>query len=101
MGDGAFSLGVKLPGRKTDHSHLSSAEVKECVKLYLHSPNTPQLLGAQLKRSTDTTLPFQLPWLFIYVLSMHSENERVFLTPYHSTDFDEMRHEMYTLKVPG
>jgi hypothetical protein len=30
--------GVKRPGRKTDHSPLSSTEVKECVELYLHSP---------------------------------------------------------------
>jgi hypothetical protein len=35
---GAFSLGVKLPGRASDHSRPSSAEVKECVELYLHSP---------------------------------------------------------------
>jgi hypothetical protein len=35
---GALSLGVKRPGRETDHSHACSAEVKECVDLYLHSP---------------------------------------------------------------
>jgi hypothetical protein len=35
---GALSLGVKRPGRKVDHSPPSSAEVKECVELYLHSP---------------------------------------------------------------
>jgi len=34
---GALSLGVKRP---------SSAEVKEWVELYLHSPNTPTLRGA-------------------------------------------------------
>jgi hypothetical protein len=38
---GTLSLGVKRPGRETDHSHPSSAEVKECVELYLHSPNMP------------------------------------------------------------
>jgi hypothetical protein len=38
---GALSLGVKRPGREADHSPPSSAEVKECVELYLHSPNTP------------------------------------------------------------
>jgi hypothetical protein len=27
----------------------SNAEVKECVELYLHSPNTPSWRGAQLK----------------------------------------------------
>jgi hypothetical protein len=31
-------LAVKRPGREADHSPPSSAEVKECVELYLHSP---------------------------------------------------------------
>jgi hypothetical protein len=35
---GAFSLRVKHPGHEADHSPLSSAEVKEWVELYLHSP---------------------------------------------------------------
>jgi hypothetical protein len=35
---GALSLGVKQPGRESDHLPPSSAEVKECVELYLHSP---------------------------------------------------------------
>jgi hypothetical protein len=35
---GAISLGVERPGREADHSLSSSAEVKECVELYLHSP---------------------------------------------------------------
>jgi hypothetical protein len=34
----ALSLEVKRPGREADHSLSSSAEVKECVVLYLHSP---------------------------------------------------------------
>jgi hypothetical protein len=34
--------------READHSHPSSAEVKEWVELYLHSPNTPSWRGAQL-----------------------------------------------------
>jgi len=34
---GALSLGVKEPGREDDHSSLFSAQVKECVNLYLHS----------------------------------------------------------------
>jgi len=35
---GALSLGLKRPGREADHSPPSSAEVIECVELYLHSP---------------------------------------------------------------
>jgi hypothetical protein len=34
---GTLSLEVKRPGRQADHSPPSSAEVKECVELYLHS----------------------------------------------------------------
>jgi len=32
---------VKRPGREADHSPPSTAEVKGCVELYIHSPNTP------------------------------------------------------------
>jgi hypothetical protein len=46
---GAFTLGVKRPGREADHSPPSNAEVKVCVELYLHSPNTPSWRCAQLK----------------------------------------------------
>jgi hypothetical protein len=34
----AVSLGVKRPEHEADHSPPYSAEVKECVELYLHSP---------------------------------------------------------------
>jgi hypothetical protein len=36
-------------GREADHSPPSSAEVKEWVELYFHSPNTPSWRGAQLR----------------------------------------------------
>jgi hypothetical protein len=35
----ALFLGLKWPGREADHSPPSGAEVKECVELYLYSPN--------------------------------------------------------------
>jgi hypothetical protein len=35
---GALSMGIKWPGCEADHSIPSTAEVKECVELYLHSP---------------------------------------------------------------
>jgi hypothetical protein len=57
---GALSLGVKRPGREADHSPQSSAEVKECVELYLHSRNTPSWGGAQLKKHSDFTITFYL-----------------------------------------
>jgi len=34
----ALSVSVKRPGREEDHSPATTAEVKECVELYLHSP---------------------------------------------------------------
>jgi hypothetical protein len=37
---GLFPWGVRQRGREADHTPPSSAQVKECVKLYLHSPNT-------------------------------------------------------------
>jgi hypothetical protein len=43
---GALYLGVKRPGREAGHSPPSSAEDKECVELYLHSPNTLSCCGA-------------------------------------------------------
>jgi hypothetical protein len=38
-------------GREADHSPPSSADIKEWVELYLHSPNTPSWRGAQLGRT--------------------------------------------------
>jgi hypothetical protein len=35
---GALSPGVKRSGREADHSPPTSAEVKENVDLYIHSP---------------------------------------------------------------
>jgi hypothetical protein len=49
---GALSLGVKRPGCEADQLPPSSAKVKECVELYLYSPNTPSWRGA----STGATL---------------------------------------------
>jgi len=46
---GTLPLRVKRPGLEANHSPPSSAEVKKCVELYLHSPNMPSWRGAQLK----------------------------------------------------
>jgi hypothetical protein len=48
-------MGVKRPGREADHSPPSSAEVKECVEVHLHSPIS--LHGVVLLSSTGKTLP--------------------------------------------
>jgi hypothetical protein len=51
-------LGVKRPGREADHSPPSSAEVKEWVELYLHSPSTSSWRGAQLQNRENFTFTF-------------------------------------------
>jgi hypothetical protein len=38
-------------GHEADHSPPSSAEVKEWLELYLHSPNTPSWRGVELGRA--------------------------------------------------
>jgi hypothetical protein len=43
---GAVSLGVNRPVREADHSLPPSADVKECVELYLHSSNASSWRGA-------------------------------------------------------
>jgi hypothetical protein len=45
-------------GREADHSPPSSAEVKEGVELYLHSPNAPSWRGAQLGGTQGQTCRF-------------------------------------------
>jgi hypothetical protein len=52
---GTLSLGVKRRGSEADHSPPSSAEVRECVELYLHSPNTLSYRGAQSKHRDNFT----------------------------------------------
>jgi hypothetical protein len=52
-------------GREADHSPPSSAEVKEWVELYLHSPNTPSWRGAQLGRAQGQLYLYL--YLYIYI----------------------------------
>jgi hypothetical protein len=56
---GPLSVGVKRPGREADHSSPSSAEVKEWLELYIHSPNTPSWLGAYLKHWDNFSFTFK------------------------------------------
>jgi hypothetical protein len=53
---GALPLGVERPERDAGHSPPSSAEVKECVDLYLHSPNALSRRGTQLKEAQGQLL---------------------------------------------
>jgi hypothetical protein len=58
MGTSGSFRGVKRPGREADHSPPSSAEVKKCVVLYLHSPSTPSWRGTQLKKKHNDNFTF-------------------------------------------
>jgi hypothetical protein len=52
---GALSLGVKWLGREADHSPPSSAEVKEWVELYFHTPSTPSWRCGYFKHRDNFT----------------------------------------------
>jgi hypothetical protein len=56
--------GVKRPGREADHSPPSSAQVKECVELYLHSPIRLHGVVFSLKKTQG-----QL-YLYLYLYEM-------------------------------
>jgi hypothetical protein len=49
-----------------DHSPPSSAEVKECMVLYFHSPKTPSWRGAQLNHRDNLTFAFTFTFTFTY-----------------------------------
>jgi len=52
---GDLSLEVKQPVREADHSLLSSAKVKACVELYLHSLNRPSYLPLMIQDTDFVT----------------------------------------------
>jgi hypothetical protein len=57
---GDLSLGAKRPRRAVDHTPQSSAEVKECVELYFHSPIRLHGTVLSLRKHRDSfTLPYQ------------------------------------------
>jgi hypothetical protein len=64
----ARSLGAKRPVREADDSPPSSVEVKECMGLYLQSPNTPSWRGAQLKKQAQGQIYLLSP----YIISVSS-----------------------------
>jgi hypothetical protein len=55
MGTRGSFPGGKVTGTWSCHSPPSSAEVKEWVEPYFHSPNTPSWRGAQLKHRDNFT----------------------------------------------
>jgi hypothetical protein len=70
---GALSLGVKRPGREADHSPPSSAEVKECVELYLTFPRTLSWSGDQFKKAQGL-LYFTLLYLNLLTITFSPLN---------------------------
>jgi hypothetical protein len=75
MGASGSFPGGKAAGREADHSPSSSAEVKDCVDLYLHSPIS--LHGVVLR----TTLP--LPYEnYLEVKIIHTSLIASDKTPY-------------------
>jgi hypothetical protein len=62
MGPRRSFFGVKRLGREADRSPPSSAEVKEWVELYFHSPSTSSWRGAQLKHRGNFTFFTPIMW---------------------------------------
>jgi hypothetical protein len=76
---GALSLEVKRQGREADHSPPSSAEVKECAELYLHSPSTPSWRGAQLKKHRENIVfTFIIIFIRSHIIVHITKTERLF-----------------------
>jgi hypothetical protein len=71
MGTRSPSLGVRRQSREAEHSPPSSAEVKECVALYLHSPSTPSWYGAQLRAQGQ---------LYLYLLPSYKTGNSELIT---------------------
>jgi hypothetical protein len=61
MGTKGSFPGNKAAGHEADHSPPSSAEVKECMELYLHSSNIPSWHGAQLKHRDNFISTLAVP----------------------------------------
>jgi hypothetical protein len=72
--------GGEAAGRETDHSPPSSAEVKECVELYLHSHNTSSWRGALVKNRDNFIFTFTFICFIDRLLSiLHTERIYAFL----------------------
>jgi hypothetical protein len=68
-------------GREADHSPPSSAEVKEWVELYLHSPNTPSWRAAQLGGAQGTLHYIHMKLSKIKMLIFVSNEKGITLCP--------------------
>jgi hypothetical protein len=82
---GTFSLELKWPGSEADHSPPPSAEVKEWVELYLHSPNYAFMEWCSVMKKAQGQL-HRLPLLYWIQLVLDRVQWRDFLNtvPYYS-----------------
>jgi hypothetical protein len=60
-----------FPRREAAHSLPSSAEVKEYMELYLHSPSMPSGRDAQLKHKDNFT--------FSFIILLHYNQKKAYL----------------------
>jgi hypothetical protein len=70
MGSRGYFPEGRGPGREADHSPPSSAEVKECAELYLHSPNIPSWHGAQFKKKHTENFTFTFTFTMYAVVEI-------------------------------
>jgi hypothetical protein len=66
---GALTLEVNRPGSEADHSPTYSAEVKECVELYVHSPICFHGVVLSLKNQRDMFNFTKTLWLLLLLLT--------------------------------
>jgi len=52
----ALSLAFKRPGCEADHPSPSSSKVKECMELYIHSPNYAFMAWCLIKHRANFTI---------------------------------------------
>jgi hypothetical protein len=76
---GTLSLGVKRLGREADHSPPYSAEVKECVELYLH-PHYAFMAWCLVKHKDNFTFYFTFTFMKLHTNFMKLDEREAILT---------------------
>jgi hypothetical protein len=85
---GVLYLGVKWPGRETDHSHPSSAEVKNAWRYTSTPSNAAPWRRSQLKHTDSFTFfTRHIPFLYLFIMLKFSSQLRLGLSSFLSFKF--------------
>jgi hypothetical protein len=74
----SYPVGTRgsFPRGTADHSPPSSAKVKKCMELYLHSPNTPSWRDAPLHSDYSTPVPLPYEKAHASLWRVQNKNQR-------------------------